>query len=422
MLQSKLATKTTREAPKDEMAVNAQYLERAGFVSKIMAGVYAYLPLGNRVLSHIERIIREEMDRIGGQELFLPALHPKEYWMQTGRWDALDVLFRIQSRHDNEYALGATHEEVVVPVMKPFLQSYKDFPKAVYQIQTKFRDEPRAKSGILRGREFRMKDMYSFHTDEQDLDAYYKVVGEAYGRIFQRIGLRAIYTEASGGTFSKYSHEFQVPVEVGEDTIFYCKKCDYAVNLEICQDGKCTKCESLCEEMHAIEAANIFKLNTKYSDPFDLCYVDEKGERQKVIMGCYGIGTTRLLGTVVEVSHDDKGLIWPVSIAPFLVHVVPLSSSDEDAQKLIMDRAIKLTRELEDLGIEVLLDDRQGLAAGVKFADADLIGIPLRVVISEKTIAAGGCELKKRSGGELVILPSERILDVAKEYQIRSQL
>ena len=422
MLQSKLATKTMRESPKSEQAINAQLLERAGFVSKIMSGVYAYLPLGNRVLGHIERIVREEMNRIGGQELLLPALHPKELWMQTGRWDNFDALFRIQSRHDMEFALGATHEEVIVPVIKAFLQSYKDVPVAVYQIQTKFRDEPRAKSGVLRGREFRMKDMYSFHVDEHDLDAYYITAGEAYRRIFGRIGLTAHYTEASGGTFSKYSHEFQVPIETGEDTIYYCKKCDYAVNSEISKKGECPKCNSIGEKINASEVGNIFKLNTKYSAPFDLCVTDESGNRELVRMGCYGIGTSRVLGTVVESSHDERGIIWPVSIAPFLVHIVPLTPTDADTRALIMDRAHKLLRELEELKIDVLLDDRVGQTAGEKFADADLIGIPLRVVISEKTIASGGYELKKRNQTEMVVLPPERIIDGAKEQLIRSQL
>ena len=422
MLQSELSTKTLRENPKDELAVNAQLLERGGFVSKLMAGVYAFLPLGYRVLAHIERIVREEMNRIGGQELFLPALHPKELWMQTGRWDNFDALFKIQSRYDSEYALGATHEEVIVPVMKSFIQSYKDLPFAVYQIQTKFRDEPRAKSGVLRGREFRMKDMYSFHTDEKDLDRYYTIVSEAYRRIFQRIGLPAHYTEASGGTFSKYSHEFQVPIETGEDTIYYCKKCDYAVNSEISEKGACPKCEGIGEQLKASEVGNIFKLNTKYSQPFDLTFTDDSGQHPTVLMGCYGIGTSRVLGTVVEYSHDQKGIIWPASIAPFLVPIVPLFSSDEDTQKLIMDRSQKLLGALQELGIEVLLDDRRGVSAGQKFADADLIGIPLRVVISEKTIAAGGYELKKRSSTDAVVLPAERIMDSAKEQHVRSQL
>lgn len=422
MLQSALGTKTLRESPKDELAINAQYLERGGFVQKIMAGVYAYLPLGCRVLMHIERIVREEMNRIGGQELFLPALHPKELWMQTGRWDSFDALFRIQSRHSMEYALGATHEEVIVPVMKTFIQSYKDLPSAMYQIQTKFRDEPRAKSGVLRGREFRMKDMYSFHAEEKDLDRFYTIAAAAYARIFQRIGLRALYTEASGGSFSKYSHEFQVPIETGEDTIYYCKKCDYAVNSEISEKGNCPKCDHPGEQMCASEVGNIFKLNTKYSAPFDLAYTDEKGERKTVLMGCYGIGTTRVLGTVVEASHDERGILWPVSIAPFQAHIIPLSSSDEDSQHLIVNRARKLEADLEEAGIDVLYDDRIGHTAGEKFADADLIGIPLRIVISEKTIAAGGYELKKRSSSETIVLSSERILDAIKEYAIRAQL
>lgn len=422
MLQSTLAVKTVREAPKDECAVNAQYLERGGFVQKIMAGVYAYLPLGFRVLSRIEQIIREEMNRIGGRELLLPALHPKDFWMQTGRWDSFDALFRIQSRHSMEFALGATHEEVIVPLMKSYIQSYKDLPCAVYQIQTKFRDEPRAKSGVLRGREFRMKDMYSFHADSNDLDRYYECVAVAYDRIFQRIGLNALRTEASGGSFSQYSHEFQVPIETGEDTIYYCKKCDYAINCEISEKGNCPKCGERGDQLRASEVGNIFKLNTKYSIPFDLAFTDEQGRRTTVLMGCYGIGTTRILGTIVEVFHDAAGIIWPASVSPFLAHIVPLSSSDEDTQRLITDRAKKLESELTEMGIEVLLDDRIAKTAGERFADADLIGLPLRIVISEKTIAAGGYELKKRSEPDSIVLPLERIMHAIKEYSIRAQL
>lgn len=422
MLQSQLCSKTLRYDPSDEQSVNARLLERAGYVQKVMAGVYTYMPLGVRVLVKIENLVREEMNALGAQEVLLPSLHPKELWEQTGRWDNFDALFQIHSRHGADYALGATHEEIVVPAMKRSIQSYADLPRAVYQIQTKFRDEPRAKSGLLRGREFRMKDMYSFHRSHNDLDAFYDKTMESYRKIFVRMGLTAFLTESSGGTFSKYSHEFQVPLTYGEDTIFYCKKCDYAVNKEITEKGGCTKCGAVGEEMRGSEIANIFKLNTTYSDPFKLTAMNEQGDAPLVIMGCYGIGTSRLMGTIVEAYHDDRGIIWPAQLAPYLVHILPLYSSSADTTELIAQRAAVLTHRLEENGIDVLLDDRSTISAGEKFTDSDLIGLPLRVIISEKTIVAGGCELKKRLSDDVVILDADRILDAANELKIRSQL
>lgn len=404
MHQSELFTKTVKENPKDETAINAQLLERAGFVQKALAGVYSYLPLGVRVLAHIERIVREEMAALGSQELFLPALHPKELWEQTGRWDSLDALFKIHSRHGFEYALGPTHEEMVVPLVKPYLQSYRDLPFSVFQIQTKFRDEPRAKSGLLRGREFRMKDMYSFHADERSLDSYYELAKGAYARVFTRLGLDAMLTEASGGSFSKYSHEFQVQTATGEDTIFYCGGCDYAVNKEISNNGACVKCGGTGEQMHASEVGNIFKLNTKYSAPFDLSFRNEEGEAHAVLMGCYGIGTSRLMGTIVEVHNDERGIVWPASVAPFGVHVLALPAKGAAPEKEIAEKALALLRELADRGCEALFDDRK-VSAGEKFADADLIGIPLRAVISEKSLASGGIEIKRRASEETAVEP-----------------
>ncbi|MEK7064928.1 MAG: aminoacyl--tRNA ligase-related protein, partial [Patescibacteria group bacterium] len=325
MRQSKLFTKTQREAPKDEVSLNAQLLIRAGFVDKLMAGVYTYLPLGLRVLDKIKNIIREEINAVGGQEILMPALNPKENWVKTGRWDGLDVLFRLEGAGGKEYALGASHEEVVTPLVQRFANSYKDLPVAVYQIQDKFRNEPRAKSGLLRGREFSMKDLYSFHANEKDLDGYYEKVKAAYLKIYERCGLGPLthVVFASGGTFSKYSHEFQTITEYGEDTIFVCSKCGTGVNKEIIDEQKtCPECgNEKLEEKKSIEVGNIFKLKTKYSAAFDYKYTDEKGEKQIVTMGCYGIGPSRVLGTIVEVHHDDGGIIWPESVAPFQIHL-----------------------------------------------------------------------------------------------------
>ena len=306
MRQSQLFTKTRKEAPADEVAKNAKLLIRAGFVDKLQAGVYTYLPLGLRVLKKIENIIREEMDNAGGQEIFMPSLQPKENWLATGRWDTMDDLYKVSDTSGRENALGPTHEEVVVPLVKQFVSSYRDLPFSAYQFQNKFRMELRAKSGILRGREFMMKDMYSFHRHEADMTAYYEKMKGVYARVFERVGIGAttFLTFASGGSFSKYSHEFQTITPAGEDTIYICDKCRLAINKEIIeeQNSACPQCggKNLREET-SVEVGNIFELKTKYSAPFNLSYKDEAGKDQTVIMGCYGIGLGRVLGTVVEV-------------------------------------------------------------------------------------------------------------------------
>lgn len=393
MLQSKLFYKTTKSIPADEVSVNAQLLGKAGFVQKVMAGVYSYLPLGARVLFKIERIVREGMNEIGGQEVFMPSLHPQKNWEATGRWKDLDVLFKLSSKHKSEYALGPSHEEIVVPMALPIIGSYKDLPSAVYQIQTKFRDEPRAKSGLLRGREFRMKDLYSFHASEKDRDGYYEKVSRAYAKIFKRLGLQSILTEATGGTFSKYSDEFQVENENGEDSIYICNSCGKAKNREVYKDGsKCKWCEnSDWRESKGSEIGNIFKLSDKYPKSFGLNFVSENGVRKQVAMGCYGIGTSRIMGVLVEKFHDEKGIIWPKSVAPFSVHLLVLDLKNPEARK----QADAFYDTLQQQGVEVLYDDRQ-VSPGEKFAESDLIGIPLRIVISPKTLEKQSVEIKDR--------------------------
>jgi prolyl-tRNA synthetase len=406
MKQSQYFSKTSKTAPKDDVSVNARLLEQAGFVHKEMAGVYSFLPFGMRVLSKIENIIREEMNAIGGQEVLMPALQPKENWQATGRWDGLEVLFKVKSRHESEYALGPTHEEIVTPLGKNVIGSYRDLPLAVYQIQTKFRDEPRAKGGLLRGREFRMKDLYSFHTSEEDLAAYYKVAAAAYKKIFERLGIPALYVEASGGTFSKYSHEFQVEITDGEDTVYVCEKCSLAVNKEIFDDNKtCTDCGAKqYRETKASEVGNIFELKNKFSDSFNLTYTAEDGSQQPVLMGCYGIGPSRCMGVIVEQHHDDAGIIWPEAIAPFKVHLLSLG-----ADEAVKQSADQLYSDLQAAGVEVLYDDRD-TSAGEKFADSDLIGIPNRVVISSKTMAENSVELKPRASREATLVPLKDII------------
>lgn len=390
MRQSTYFLKTSKTPPADDVSVNARLLEQGGFVQKVLAGVYDFLPLGLRVLQKIENIVRQEMDKIGN-EMFMPVLHPKENWEKTGRWQGLDVLFKIKSQHGNEYALGPTHEEIVTPAAQSIINSYKDLPLAVYQIQTKFRDEPRAKSGLLRGREFRMKDLYSFHSSAEDLERYYnnKAI-PAYERIYRRLGLKALLTEASGGTFSKYSHEYQVEIDNGEDSIYICEKCGLAKNKEIYQDGaECTNCgTTVWREAKGSEVGNIFKLQDKYSRSFNLQFTDKDGSKKTVLMGCYGLGTTRVMGVIVEKFNDDRGIIWPEPVAPFKVHLLSIKGAERAADEVYQTLLHHQT--------EVLYDDRD-VSPGAKFADADLIGIPYRAVVSPKTVEKESVEVKKRN-------------------------
>lgn len=394
---SQLFTKTLKEAPKDEQALNAKLLNRAGFIYKNSAGVYSFLPLGDRVLNNISRIIQEEMSAIGAQKLSMPVLVDKKYYKATGRAE-VDIVFEAKSKsHDTgDFIIGWSHEEVLAEIASRFVSSWKDLPFAAYQIQTKARAEPRAKSGLLRGREFLMKDLYSFHVSEEDLFSYYERVKRTYFKIFKRCGLKAIYTLASGGVFTmSNTHEFQVLAPVGEDTIYVCQKCGYAENKEIAKmkvGAKCPKCSGRVEEKKSIEVGNIFPLGTKYSEAFDLKFVDEKGNKKFVVMGSYGIGLGRTMGTIVEVHYDDKGIIWPKEVAPFDVHLITIEKTTK-----IKKAADKLYLDLQKQGIEVLYDDRLDKTPGEKFADADLIGIPSRVVVSEKTLKQNYVELKRRN-------------------------
>ncbi len=410
MKLSQLFTKTLKEAPTDEPSKNAQLLIRGGFVFKNSAGVYSFLPLGWRVLTKISNIIREEMNAIGGQEMLMPVLVEKKYMEPSGRWD-IDVDLIINKGHKDkrvfigDFTLGWTHEEVLTAIAAKFINSYKDLPFSAYQIQTKFRNEPRAKSGLLRGREFMMKDLYSFHASESDLKKYYNKAAAAYHKIFERCGLKAIYTLAAGGVFTeKFTHEFQVVADVGEDTIYVCDKCGYSENKEISKlkDGhKCPKCEGKVKENASIEVGNIFDQGTKYSETLGLYFADEKGDKKPVVMGAYGIGLGRVMGTAVEVHNDEKGIIWPENIAPFKVHLISLDSNGE---------ADKIYDELIKNGIEVLYDEREDKTAGEKFADADLIGCPVRLVVSKKTLAQDSVELKLRSSKDFKLVKLTEIL------------
>jgi len=411
MLQSKLLPKTRKEAPKDEVSLNARLLIRAGFIDKLMAGVYTILPMGLRVMKKIENIIRNEMEAAGGQELLMPALHSKENWQKTGRWETFDSLFRFTSHYSKiDFALGPTHEEIISPLVKKFNLSYRDLPVSLFQFQTKFRDEKRAKSGILRGREFRMKDLYSFHSGEKDAENYYEKMKGRYKNIFNRCGIgeKTYLTFASGGSFSQYSHEYQTVTDAGEDTIYICDKCEIAINKEIAgETPACPQCGNKnLKENKSVEVGNIFSLKTKFSEPFDLKFTDENGQEKLMVMGCYGIGLSRLMGTAVETSNDENGIIWPETIAPYKVHLINLKGKEGKSSQLAGEIYGKMTKN----GIEVLFDDRDDLRAGEKFADADLIGIPYRVIVSEKTAENDSAEIKKRDEKKSKILPIGEIM------------
>lgn len=564
MRYSKLFGKTKIDAPHDETSINAKLLLRAGFIDKVAAGIYNLLPLGMRVFKKINRIIREEMDVVNGQELLMPSLHPIELWQKTGRDKTMDEILYKTRAGDKEFVLGPSHEETVTPLAAKFLRSYKDLPMCVYQIQTKFRNEPRAKSGLLRGREFGMKDMYSFHANKKDLDEYYEKVKRAYLNVYHRCGLEAYVMSASGGPFSQeLSHEFAIKTPAGEDTMIFCKKCKFGQNLEIAEGkvavpdkaeedekplrrvpakrgpsieegvklhkieaskilktvvylvedkglmgisirgdltinenkvmryfGKkiksapanemekaglavgfispvdndkipffadfsikylknlctganekyfdylnanigrdfipkdfadfvevgagfqCPKCGGELSEEKAIEAGNIFKLGTKYSEAFDLKFTDEAGREKYIIMGCYGIGNTRLMGTIAEASHDEKGIIWPKTVAPYMVHLVSIG-----AEKDVLKTADDLYKKLLEAGIEVLYDDRDE-SPGKKFADADLIGIPLRIVVSARTLKEKSVEFKERATVKTELVETRSAVEkVLKFYQ-----
>ena len=415
MRQSQLFTKTRKEAPKDEVSKNAQLLIRAGFIHKEMAGVYAFLPLGLRVVENLVGIIRDEMNKIGGQEVSLTALQEKSLWQKTGRWDdaIVDDWFKTELKNGTEVGLGLSHEEPLTNILSEYVSSYRDLPLFVYQFQTKFRNELRAKSGIMRGREFLMKDMYSFCRTEEEHKELYQKARQAYKNVFERAGIGGDthVTFASGGIFSPFSEEFQTICEAGEDLIFVDKVSNQALNKEVAVDDVLKKLDIKREnlvEKKAIEVGNIFDLGTKYSDALGLNFKTEKGEKKAVIMGCYGIGIGRLMGTIVEVLSDEKGIVWPREVAPFAVHLIEMKAAGGNAA-VVSAAAEKLYRDLNKKGVSVLWDDRD-TRAGEKFADADLIGLPYRVVVSEKTIKENKFELKLRTESEAELVDEKTLL------------
>lgn len=422
MRQSQLFPKTLKEAPKGAQSKNHEYLVRGGFIDQLMSGSWSILPLGQRVITKINQVIREEMNAIGGQELALPLMHPKEIWNETERWEkAKDVMYQLKDNHDREYALSFTHEEIVMDLIRKHITSYKDLPLYVYQFSTKFRNEPRATGGILRGREFLMKDLYSAHVSEEDLMAFYEVAKKAYVKIFTRLSLKVKVAEASGGEFTNNrTHEFQVLNAVGEDTIYFCDKCEgYGQNKEVF-DYKvgdiCPVCKSgKIVEVNSIEVGNIFPLGTMYSEKMKTFFTDRDGKQKPIWFGSYGIGPTRVMGTLVEVYHDEKGIIWPENLAPFKIHLIEIQSAkikDQNDNLKFKNAVEEVYERLTEGGIEVLWDDREGISVGQKFADADLIGVPYRVVVSSKSLAQGGFELKKRNEKESRIVSEQELLSL----------
>lgn len=412
MRQSQLFTKTSKTIPKDEVAKNAALLIRAGFVHKEMAGAYAFLPLGLRVLNKVIQVIREEMNTIGGQELSMTALQERELWETTDRWDdaKVDVWFKTHLKNGAELGLGATHEEPVTRMMKTQLSSYRDLPVLVYQFQTKFRNETRAKSGIMRTREFIMKDLYSFAKNQEEHERVYASVREAYRKIFQRLGLGEVtyQTFASGGMFSKYSEEFQTISDAGEDNIYVDEASGKALNEEVLNDAVLQDLGLVREkliEKKSIEVGNIFHLGTRFSGTLGLSFKTEEGKSEAPIMGCYGIGPARVMGTIAEVLSDEKGLVWPESVAPFQVHLLSLG---------VNDAAEVLYTQLTKVGIEVLYDDR-ATSAGEKFADSDLLGIPVRITLGKRSVENGTVEIKRRTSEAIEEIPLEGVTDWFKK-------
>lgn len=405
---SKLFTKTLKNTPADEVALNAQLLIRAGYVYKEMAGAYVYLPLGLRVVEKIKQVVREEMNAINSNEVIMTALQRKEIWEGTGRWDdeTVDIWFKTQLKDDTELGLGWSHEEPIVEMMKQYIHSYKDLPVSLYQFQTKLRNELRAKSGIMRGREFVMKDMYSLHASSKDLEAYYQQVIEAYGRVYDRLGIGkdTYMTFASGGAFTKFSHEFQTICEAGEDIIYLHREKNIAINEEVLDDAVAELGveRSDLERIKTAEVGNIFNFGTQKTDEMGLFYTDYDGQKQSLHIGSYGIGVTRVMGVIAEKMSDDTGLIWPEAIAPYRVCIV--SIGDEGVRAADM-----LYKELTDKGVEVLYDDRDE-RPGTKFADAELMGIPYRATVSDRGVEAGTFECTERMSGETSILTHDELL------------
>ena len=403
MRQSQLFANLKKEPPKEAESVSHKLLVRADFIDQMASGIYNLLPLGQRVYQKIENIIRKEMIALGSQEVSLQSMIPKKLWQETGRWTSIDPpLFRVKDRHGREFGLGSTHEEVITDMVRRRVKSYKDLPFSLFQIQDKFRNEQRPTGGLLRVREFVMKDLYSFHENREDAIKFYEKVKKSYLRIFKRCGLKPVCVEADPGTIGgELSHEFMVISPTGEDKVLICQKCRCAGNAEKFKNAKvCPKCQASLRKFSSIESAHAFYLGTKYSKAMGANFIDGQGKLHPLVMGCYGIGLGRLMATIVEVNHDKKGIIWPEEVAPFDVHLIDLGEKEESE---------KIYKDLQGLGLDVLYDDREEKTAGEKFAEADLIGIPYRIVVSERTLKKGSVEIKKRNKKETKLVRINRL-------------
>jgi len=407
MLQSKLFAKSKKSVSAEAQTISQQLLLRADFIEQSIAGVYRFLPLGFKVLKKIEAIIRQEMEALGGQEVCLPSLQSKALWEESGRWEKIDPpLFKFKDRHEKEIGLGSTHEEEIVDIFRHRIKSYQDLPLSLFQIQTKFRNEMRPSGGLLRTREFFMKDLYSFHAEEKEAAVFYEKVKASYFRIFKKCGLNPLCVQADSGTIGgTESNEFMIVSDVGEDRILVCQKCEFSANIEkIGEAKKCPQCGTDLEEKRAVEIGHIFKLGDKYSKIMKADFTDKAGRQHPVIMGCYGIGLGRLLAMAVESNHDERGIIWPKVISPFLIDLVPI-----EANSKVKKAADKIYLELEKEGWSVLYDDREGKTAGEKFAEADLLGLPWRIIISERSLKSNSAEIKERKKKEAILVKLNRV-------------
>jgi len=406
MKQSLFFSKAKKEVPKDIEIDSHKLLIRADLISQTAAGIYSFLPLGWKVYKKIENIIREEMEKLGAEEILMPSLIPQSLWLETNRWTTIDPpLFRVKDRHDKIFGLGPTHEEVVTDLARKRVDSYRDLPFSVFQIQNKFRNEMRPTGGLLRTREFMMKDLYSFHADQEDILRFYEKVKKSYFNIFKRCGLNPLCVEADSGTIGgKMSNEFMVVSEVGEDRILICDQCGFSANVEKAGEIKnCPECKNILQTKRAIEVGHIFVLGTKYSEAMKANFKDKEGQLKPIIMGCYGIGLFRLLSVVIEKNHDEKGIIWPKNLAPFQVHLLALENTSR-----VKKNADKIYQDLQKAKIEVLYDDRQDKTIGEKLIEADLFGFPYRIVVSERTLCKRCVEIKKRNEKKIkLICPSK---------------
>lgn len=407
---------TLREVPAEAEVTSHKLMLKGGFIRKLASGIYSYLPLGLRVIKNVEQLVREEMSAVGAEEVLLPSVQPAELWKETARWEVYGKeLLRFKDRHDHDFCMGPTHEEVITDLVRHTVRSYRQLPISLYQIQTKFRDEVRPRFGLMRGREFIMKDCYSFDRDEESAKKNYWIYYEAYKKIFNRCGLRYRVVEAGTGVIGgTLSHEFQVLADSGEDALVGCSSCNYAANVEKAeyQTGEsCGRCQKgTLQSYRGIEVGQVFYLGTKYSQSMQALYLDDKGAKQRMVMGCYGIGIGRTAAAAIEQNHDAQGIIWPKKLAPFSVEIISLG---EDAN--VLETSTQLERELKGKGYEILLDDRDE-RAGVKFNDADLIGIPYQMVVGTKGILKNEVELKCRKTGKKELIPVEQVVGMFENY------